>query len=554
MELTAKDPDPYFFGSYNWYYTGGVLETASIVDEDFLFYVSGEKLNVFSKWSGFVFFIFANSIIFLFAFFTDSAALIANKNHRLQLEHLDSTNQIICDTIYEIIKSHDNYFVAARQKHHFAVFCLQDNLAQHDFQCERNIPFMSGAFNQHHFYTIDANRVIQRHDLRADRESGRMHLKLPKNHNHWCQLKSYNNQLIYADSDQIKLYDTRLFAKKSSLCMRMAIDSVAEKCEEITSICSDADENNFYVATTHNLFAFDIRYGMESCNQLTRYTHQMKTPPLMLDASGGGATGYAPNERLITMAGTYADDISIVQHTKAVNEKIRSHNIPQTPLGLTDVAHQLRENGLHSQADNLTSNKNRFVNIGTRLVRIDSNLFLLSEKSSGEIFYQEITSETERLQERVEFDNKLYRNLDFGAGNQKDVDENEDDEDDNSDVDANVDRPWDAVGSPATAAPQVTTVTNFDSLKRILNFKLNGPELGGEEVPDIENPRPKKWQQSIEQLQSYKDMLSADLLGIWLDQSAPPKEDQPDKTEFVHGWVNRSAGENVYDDDQHSDF
>lgn len=49
MELTAKDPDPYFYGAYNWYYTGGVLETASIVDVDFLFYVSGEKLNVFSE-------------------------------------------------------------------------------------------------------------------------------------------------------------------------------------------------------------------------------------------------------------------------------------------------------------------------------------------------------------------------------------------------------------------------------------------------------------------------------------------------------------------------
>lgn len=53
MELTAKDPDPYFFGAYNWYYTGGVLETASIVDVDFLFYVSGEKLNVFSECSVF---------------------------------------------------------------------------------------------------------------------------------------------------------------------------------------------------------------------------------------------------------------------------------------------------------------------------------------------------------------------------------------------------------------------------------------------------------------------------------------------------------------------
>lgn len=50
MELTARDPDPYFFGSYNWYYTGGTLETATIYDIDFLFYVSGEKLNVFSEY------------------------------------------------------------------------------------------------------------------------------------------------------------------------------------------------------------------------------------------------------------------------------------------------------------------------------------------------------------------------------------------------------------------------------------------------------------------------------------------------------------------------
>lgn len=429
--------------------------------------------------------------------------------------------------------------MAARQKHHFAVFCLQDNLTQHDFQCERNIPFMSGAFNQHHFFTIDANRVIQRHDLLADRESGRMHLKLPKNQNYWCQLKSYNNHLIYADASEIKLYDTRLFAKKSSRCMQMCIDSVTEKCEEITSICSDSNENNFYVATTHNLFAFDIRYGMESCNQLTRYTHQMKTPPYMLDASGGGASGCAPNERLITLAGTFSDDISIVQHTKAENVKIRSHNIPQTPLGLTDVCCQLRENGLHMEADNLQMNKNRFVNVGTRFVRIDSNLFLLSEKSTGEIFYQEITSDAERLQQRVEFDNKLFRNQDFSMTNQRD--------------DANSDAAVDPDGA------QVTTVTNFDSLKRILNFKLNTPELDGEEVADIENPQPKKWQQSMEQLQSYKDMLSADLLSIWMDQQMPATEDKSDKTEFVSSWMNRSTidsktFENVHDDEQHSDF
>lgn len=50
MELTVKDPDPYFFGSYNWYYTSGVLETASIFEDEYLFYVSGEKLNIFSEY------------------------------------------------------------------------------------------------------------------------------------------------------------------------------------------------------------------------------------------------------------------------------------------------------------------------------------------------------------------------------------------------------------------------------------------------------------------------------------------------------------------------
>lgn len=49
MELTVSDPDPYFYGSYNWYYTGGVLETVSISDTDFLFFASGTQLNIFSK-------------------------------------------------------------------------------------------------------------------------------------------------------------------------------------------------------------------------------------------------------------------------------------------------------------------------------------------------------------------------------------------------------------------------------------------------------------------------------------------------------------------------
>lgn len=440
--------------------------------------------------------------------------MLSSTKARLQLQLLDSTNRDICDTIFEIVKSTDNSFVAARQKHRCTVFALQDELAYQDIHCERDIPFMNATFNEKYFFTIDANRVIRRHDLLTNRECGTMYLKLAKNNNFWCQLKAYNHQLIFADRDRIKIYDSRLFAKKSSKCMEISMDSVTEKCEEITCIRSDADENNLYVSTTHQLFVFDIRYGMESGNQLTRYTHQMKTPPLMIDGSGGGATGCSPNERLIALSGTYTDDLAIVQHVKGQNDKVRHHNIPHKILGLTDASKQLRENGLLNEAKNLL-NKNRCVNIGTRFARIDSDLFLLSEKSSGEIFYQRITSD--EGQDNEDIDEKLFRNLDLGASDQ-------------------------------TFKPKITTVTNFESIKRILKFKL--PEKD-DEAFDVENAQPKKWQKTMEQLQSYKDMLSADLLNVWSDQSIPAKKDEADKTDYVSGWISNTAANATLNDEYH---
>lgn len=50
IKMVHSDPDPYFYGPYNWYFTGGNLEIISVDDVDFIFHVTGPNMNIFSKW------------------------------------------------------------------------------------------------------------------------------------------------------------------------------------------------------------------------------------------------------------------------------------------------------------------------------------------------------------------------------------------------------------------------------------------------------------------------------------------------------------------------
>lgn len=47
-----NDPDPYFNGGHNWYFTGGCLEVLELDKTAYLFQVVGAKLNTLGKHSG----------------------------------------------------------------------------------------------------------------------------------------------------------------------------------------------------------------------------------------------------------------------------------------------------------------------------------------------------------------------------------------------------------------------------------------------------------------------------------------------------------------------
>lgn len=444
--------------------------------------------------------------------FADSSR-IALKRNRLDVEFLDSTEMKSNSSIFEIIKADDARFVAARQRDNYTIFYLQNESALQDLPCANRVPFMSGTFHGDDFYSIDAKHILKRFDLSRSKETGVMRLKVPTNKGYWCQLKRYNQQLVYADERRIKLYDSRLFGHKESKCTEMSFDNLIESCEDITCIRADANENNLYVATSHQLFVFDVRFGMETNNQLARYTHQMQTPPMAIDGSGGGVSGATANERLIAMSGTFSEDVVMVQHTKNQHEKVRTNSVPQKILSIEDSCVYLRQNGLREVAE-CFNEPNKKVNVGTRFYRNDSKLYLLTEKASGDLFYQEIMSEEDFVNSGRD-EEKPMQNLEPILKKKMPK------------------KPFKA-----------TTVTNFKSMRNILKYNL--PNEVDETFDRDEATRPERWQQSIEQLSSYKDMLSADLLSIW--QVDTLKSDaKPESSAVVDGWLQNATAQSPGD-------
>lgn len=50
VNVMDSDPDEYFQGDYNWYYTGGSVDVAEVDGDFYTFHMTGDKMNVLGEW------------------------------------------------------------------------------------------------------------------------------------------------------------------------------------------------------------------------------------------------------------------------------------------------------------------------------------------------------------------------------------------------------------------------------------------------------------------------------------------------------------------------
>lgn len=417
--------------------------------------------------------------------------------------------------IFEIIKSENSRFVGARQRNRFSTFYLQDETAQQDLPSLKSVPFISGDFHRENLYTIDADRVLRRFNLELAQETGRMRLKRARNKSFWCQLRRHRSHLIFADQQKLRLYDCRLFGSRESNAMEIDVGNIVESCDDVTCVKPDLGEHNLYIGTSHHLLVVDIRAGTKHQNQLTRYAHLLRTPPLMIDAVGGGPSGMIANERIASLTGTFSDDSVLINHTKAkaVFATVRVASI-------NDTVAYLKRKGLLAEAAKIKTPDNN-VNIGSRLLRLKGKLYLFTHKSSADVFFQEIEAkdpdEETSTTNYYENESKLLQNL--------------------------------TDGDTSKGKYEVTTVTNFNSLKNILKYEMPSAE----ELPDIqEAERAQRWQRPVANLHSFKDLLSSDLLAVW-EVNSLSGERQLESSTIVNGWLRNQDHANVEPDENFSD-
>ncbi|XP_029040385.1 uncharacterized protein LOC114874863 [Osmia bicornis bicornis] len=460
-ETMDKDPDPYFEGIYNWYYTGGTVD-----------YVQFHNIN-----------------ILLFPFMGDLVSVpVVNEEEYLWKPLLQKAAKCELEgSLYEL-KHNINAnacMILGRYKHNCNFYMLyeRDNkLRFTEIHTQPSaVPYVSAdlhLINKNQYCTVNVERSVTLWDItKMQHISSYNVFQTTVVDDLWANIKFQlmdPDVILYVDRCCLHYLDTRVPFERPvlTLCPK----SNLEKCENLS--LDIASRNSFcrYIGTYHSLLMCDNRSPKQCVQQ--KWTHQFKGPPLI---------GHALNrddKEFVMLSSQISGENRIILNTWTSSEISHSFNFPFTPPPVMETLNESQMRGMCLNP--YLRDRFELSNSGCYMIKNSAeNIFLFFQNSIGDIFYQSITHDT-ALNTYSLVNCKSYYLL----------------------------NDWENAVStqPDTIVP--LTISDKSNMEHIIgcftdkNLQLKNTNYNSDNVEV-------GWKQSLEQLNSYTDLLAPELLAVW---------------------------------------
>ncbi|XP_011870349.1 PREDICTED: uncharacterized protein LOC105563391 isoform X2 [Vollenhovia emeryi] len=466
-ELIDMEPDPYFEGTYNWYYTGGSLNYVPL-----------------NSWD-----------VLLFPFMEDlvAAHITPMKDFIWKPLLQNSAKCKLPGLLYEIRRSkisNDTCRILGRHKGLCTLYTLSKSenhlMLNEVYRQASKTPYISAdlsSTNISHHCTLNAERIIFLWDINSANyiNSGSL-----LHNNKTCERDAWGcirfqetdpNVLIYVDRCCLHYLDTRIALNRA--CITLCPKFNLENCERLSVEAPSKHNCCRYLGTYHSFLLCDNRSPKQCVRQ--KWTHQFKDTPLL------AAVTNSDDKEVIVLSTQKAGENTIILNTWMDEEKSHSFNLPFTPPHIAETLNKSQVQGMCLNP--YLQSRFELCNAGSTLISNVKNaeIFYFLQNSIGDIFYQCITHES-TLDKYSPINSEACYALNM----------------------------WEKALS-AQAEPLVPlSLTDKCDMQYIYenftNKMLNARLKSEENADDSFDPT---WKQSLAKLGSYIDLLAPELLAAW---------------------------------------
>ncbi|XP_043265581.1 uncharacterized protein LOC122405127 [Colletes gigas] len=460
--IIDMDPDPYFEGAYNWYYTGGSVNRIQFNNTNILLFPFMNELVATPV---------VNVEEFLWKPLFQKAAKCDLDGSLYELKY--NINSNTCNVLGRY-KDHCNFYMLSECDNKYSL----DEIHRQSSK----IPYVSAdlnLINTNQYCTVNVERSVTLWDItKMQYICSNTIMQTAVLDDSWGSIKFQAvdpNVILFVDRCCLHYLDTRIPFDRPvlTLCPKFYL----ERCENISLDIGSRHHSCRYVGTYHSVLMCDDRSPKQCVQQ--KWTHQFKSPPIM------GQVINRENKEFVVLSSQVPSESTIILNTWTSSETSHSFNFPFTPPHITNTLNESQTRG--TCLNPYLRNRFDLCNIGsTVIINETENIFLFQQNSIGDIYYQCITHETE-LDKYSPINSKSCYLLDA----------------------------WENAISLQTDTIVPLTISNKSNMQHVYeNFTNKKLRLRCDERESNDYFEP-NWKQSIEKLNSYMDILAPELLSVW---------------------------------------